>query len=554
MPPTSSLVATIAARGGERWAARRGERAARGGDRRPARDERARRRVIVALWLGAALVAGFTAWNHLEPFDEGLLLQAGLRIVDGQWPYADFAWAYGPGQPLAEALGFAVFGPSVLVWRVLWVASCATIAVLVWWLVRREAGPRWALAAWLAAATTAAQPMLANPVVPAMALALGALAAAVAARPALAGALVALTAFWRPDFGVFALLAVAAALFASPGRRAAGRAALVAAGGAALLYLPFAVAAGPGTLWRALVSSSWRDGEAWRLPFPLLYDGPLRIWPPGGLAHDAKDLLGYELPLAGALGLLAAAATLALRRDRRPAAGGLSVLALGGLAYLVSRSDEFHAPPLLLCLCALVPITVGGGRAARSRRAVGGGAAPSSRARVPAAVAVAAFTLIVAGGLANRLSALGGPEELVAVHLPGVPGIRVPPAEARALPPLVAFVQRHVPPGEPIYVAPRRADLVTSSAPIVHFLVRRPNVLHRDALLHARPAEQIAIVEALRRARPPAVVRWTSPASSRPEPNERGRPSGARVLDAYLAAAYRSAARFGDYEVLLPRP
>jgi hypothetical protein len=113
-------------------------------------------------------------------------------------------------------------------------------------------------------------------------------------------------------------------------------------------------------------------------------------------------------------------------------------------------------------------------------------------------------------------------------------------------------VQRLVLPGEPIYIAPRRSDLVTTTLPIIHFLVRRPNVLHRDALLQARPAEQRAIVAALRRTRPKVVVRWTDPASSHPEPNARGRPSGSRALDEYLAAAYTRRARVGDYEVLVP--
>jgi hypothetical protein len=508
--------------------------------------------MIAGLWLAALLIAGFTIRNHLEPFDEGLLLQAAQRIAGGEWPYAEFGWAYGPGQPLAVALGFEAFAPSVLVWRVLWAASCATIAVLVWWLVRHELGPGrrgWARVGWLAAAVTAAQPMLPNPMVPALALALGALAAAAAGRPALAGALIALTAFWRPDFGVLALIAV----LVVGDRRAATRAAAVAVAGVVALYTPFAVAAGPADLWRALVTSSLRGGEAWRLPFPLLYDGPLRLWPPGDLAHDAKDALGYELPLAGLIGLAAAITAVALRprrldgayrrqlvegsRVRRRATGGLVVLAVGGAAYLLSRADEFHAQPLLICLCALVPIA----------------AATGGVPRVPAAVAAAALALILAGGLANRLSALAGPEELVAVHLPGVPGIRVPPSEALALPRLVAYVQRVVPPGEPIYVAPRRSDLVTSTAPIVHFLVRRPNVLHHDALLQARPEEQAAIVAALERARPRAVVRWTDPASSRPEPNERGQRSGSRALDEHLAGAYRLAARFGAYDVLVPR-
>jgi hypothetical protein len=139
------------------------------------------------------------------------------------------------------------------------------------------------------------------------------------------------------------------------------------------------------------------------------------------------------------------------------------------------------------------------------------------------------------------------------VDLPGVPGIRVPPAEAEALPRMVAAVQRLTAPGEPIYVAPRRSDLVTFNDPLVHFLTRRPNVLREDTLLQARPAEQARIVAVLRRERP-VVVRWTDPLSSRPEPNERGRSSGVRLLDEHLASAYRREARFGAYDVLVPRP
>ena len=165
----------------------------------------------------------------------------------------------------------------------------------------------------------------------------------------------------------------------------------------------------------------------------------------------------------------------------------------------------------------------------------------------------AGLALIVLAGAANRLSALLLPPDLEPVHLAGVPGIRVPPAEAAALPRMVARVQELVPPGEPIYVAPRRSDLVTISDPLIHFLVRRPNVLSRDVSVQALPREQALTVAALRRARPKAVVRWTDPASSRPEPNRRGRPSGSRELDEYLASAYRLDARYGAYDVLVPR-
>ena len=185
-----------------------------------------------------------------------------------------------------------------------------------------------------------------------------------------------------------------------------------------------------------------------------------------------------------------------------------------------------------MILCALVPIAAAG----------------LERPLVPAV----ALGLILLAGMANRASALLLPPELEPVRLAGVPGIRVPPGEAAALPALVAAVQRQVPEGEPVYVAPRRSNLVTLTDPLLHFLVRRPNVLRRDALLQARPEEQERIVAALERERP-LVIRWLAPVSSRPEPNERGRPSGSRALDEYLESAYESDARYGPYEILVPR-
>ncbi len=48
-------------------------------------------------------------------------------------------------------------------------------------------------------------------------------------------------------------------------------------------------------------------------------------------------------------------------------------------------------------------------------------------------------------------------------------------------------------------------------------------------------------------------MRWLDPASAKPEPNRRGRPSGSTALDDYLDRAYVLKQRFGDYEVLVPR-
>lgn len=494
--------------------------------------------VPAGLWLAVALVSGFTAWRYLEGFDEGLLLQAATRMTDGQWPWRDFGWAYGPGQPLVVAGAFKLLGPSVLWWRLLRVIVDATTAVIVFALVRDRAGVRPALLAGAAAGLTAAQPVSANAANTALLFALAAVWLASRDRPAWAGVAAALALFWRPDLGVAAILAAAVT---SAGSRHAALRVVVAAGVAALaLYLPFLIAAGPRRVVEALALDATRDGAWWRLPFPPGYTGELRA---DHLAADLKDLLGWLLPYVAALGSIAAIAAGLRRRTATPADAGLAVLALACAVYWVSRADEFHAQLLMIVACLLLAIG-----AAEARGETG------SRGAATAATALlVALGLLVLGGAANRLSALLRPPDLVAIHLPGVPGIGVPPAEARALPPLVALVQRLVPSGEPIYVAPRRSDLVTTTVPIVHFLVRRPNVLHRDALLQARPAEQRAIVAALRRAHPKVVVRWTSPASSHPEPNARGRPSGSRALDTYLAAAYALRARFGDYDVLVAR-
>jgi hypothetical protein len=518
---------------------------------RPA-SGRARRATGVLLWLAAAVVSGFTMRRYLEPFDEGLLMQAASRILGGQWPYADFGWPYGPGQPGAVAALSWVFEPSVAWWRLLRVAADATAAVAVWALVRPAAGNRWALAAWLAAAVTVAQPTSANPFPVALALSLCAVLAGARGKPVAAGLLAALAAYWRPDIGAVAALAAVAALLAAPGGwRPALTAAAAAVLATALLYAPFAAEAGLASLWDELVGIAAGDGELWRLPFPIEYDGSLRGWPPSALAEDAKDVLGFYVPLLGlVLGVLVLVSF--VRRRPGPELVGVSVLAAGCLLYLLSRPDDLHAQPLIVCLCAAVPLAATG----RPRTERPAPAAPPPRPGAPPAlrtVLVAGLALIVLAGAANRLSALLLPPDLEPVDLAGVPGIRVPPAEAAALPRLVARVQERVPPGEPIYVAPRRSDLVTLSDPLIHFLVRRPNVLSRDVSVQALPREQALTVAALRRARPEAVVRWTDPASSRPEPNRRGRPSGSRALDEYLASAYRLDARYGAYDVLVPR-
>jgi hypothetical protein len=264
-------------------------------------------------------------------------------------------------------------------------------------------------------------------------------------------------------------------------------------------------------VWDALVVQAARDGEWWRLPFPAGFDG-----------SDPLDFLRWLLPYAALAALVPAAIA-----ARRPSLVGLLILALGAIAYFLSRADEEHAQTLLVLVAGI---------AALAR---------------PKPVLAAVLALLLLTGAANRTSALLRPPDLAALRIEGAGGTRVPPADADALPKLVAEVQRLVPPGEPIYVAPARSDLVPFNNPLLHFLTRRPNVLHRDFLLQAKPQEQRKIVSALEAAEPKVVIRWLEPPVR--EPNERGRSTADRTLDAYLSRAYRPDARFGAYLVLVAR-
>ena len=346
-------------------------------------------------------------------------MQAATRMADGQWPWRDFGWAYGPGEPLVVMPPARLFGPSLLWWRLLRVAADATAAVLVWALVRGAAGRAGRWPRWAAAAVTAAQPTSANPTGPALAFALAAVLLATRGRPGWAGAAGRRwPAFWRPDVGAIAALAAAATLLPGGGRegddarlrgaaparprgarraRRAGRSRRGARRrGPRVALLAVRVAAGPGRVWDALVVQATRDGAWWRLPFPPGFHGPV--------AAHVKDFLRVAGAVRGA-----ASCVVARRAGASGARAGLLVLGArrGGLLRLAGRLE--HAQALLVR------------RARRSRRSSG----RSSSARRVLGLADRS------SGAANRASALLRPPDLRAV-LDG--GVRVPPAEAAALP------------------------------------------------------------------------------------------------------------------------
>jgi hypothetical protein len=252
------------------------------------------------------------------------------------------------------------------------------------------------------------------------------------------------------------------------------------------------------------------------------------VWSP----HDLKDVVDYYQPLLLVIGMAVAAVATAMRRVWL----GLLAFGVGALSYLLSRTDEFHTQPLFVTLAVLLPAI-----------------AVWQRNRVLTIAAAAVFALMLAHGVANRASALIDPPTLSRVHVDSADGVEAPPPEARALERVVADVHQRVPPGEPIYVAPRRSDLVAYSNSILYVLAERDNAVRQDFGLLTGAPEQERIVSQLRAARPKVVVRWTDPLSSKAEPNLRGRPSGVHTLDDYLGSDYRLLERLYHYDVLVPR-
>jgi hypothetical protein len=493
----------------------------------------------VLLVLGGALSA-ITIRRGIGPHDEGLMLQAGSRIAHGQWPYRDFWTNYPPGQPLLLALLQLVFGPSLLAWRVLRVISNAIVALLAFRLANKRAGQPLALLAWLAVAGAMAFPTGPNPNPTAIGLALASILLA-EERPAIGGGLAGLAALFRIEIGIAAV--VGAMLAAVPGKRL--RTLLSALAVAVVCFAPFLIAA-PGALAHDLFGF-YSIQSLQRLPFPLGFDGPLR----------PSKLIEFYMPLilvlssvvwAVALGVrvrAAARSRAALRagigtspRPMQPGARALELapLAAVGLAYLLGRTDEFHLIPLSVALAIMLAT-----EAALARGAL----------RV---LLIVALTLITLHGLDRQAGQILHPPALAAVPGPAGGGVQTDVADAHALTALRAEIERLTRPGEPIFVADPRHDIVHVGNPLLYIILDRPNPTRYDVMqpgLVTTAAVQREIVASLEASNTRVVIRWLDPRAYAREHNGSDTSSHVFILDRYLAQHFRPVARYGVYHVLV---
>jgi hypothetical protein len=463
------------------------------------------------LLLAAALLSGFTIVRELAPHDEGLMLQAASRIADGQWPYRDFWWNYGPGQPVLLAIPTKLLGSSLLWWRILRVAIDAVVALLAYRLVRRAAPEPIALLAWLAVAGAMAWPSGPGPNPTALLLVSIALLAA-RRRPLAAAVLCGVAIAFRPEIGVAGALAVALL--------GGGWAALALSTGVAVAALaPFFVVA-PGDMLDDTVGFLGVQ-HLQRLPLPWSYAGGL----------DPNKLLERYFPLLLVAGTALWGAWALVRRPRW-ALAALPLLAVGVL-YLVGRPDEFHLVPLSVALAGALALAAAAERSGVWRIALG-----------------VALAVVALNGLERRAGQLLHPPPQAPVPSPVADGVHTSPEDAAALRALLPRIHALTPPGCPIFVAPPRFDKVTVGDPLLYVLAQRPNPTRYDVIqpgVATTAAVQREMIADLERARPRVLVRWLDPRAIADEPNGSSRSSGVTLLDDYLGEHYRPSARSGAY-------
>src|SRR5450755_3004856 len=69
--------------------------------------------------------------------DEGIYLDGGLRVLDGQIPYKDFFSLTGPGTFALEAASMRIFGATLTAGRMPVVFDIAILTACVFWLVSK---------------------------------------------------------------------------------------------------------------------------------------------------------------------------------------------------------------------------------------------------------------------------------------------------------------------------------------------------------------------------------------------------------------------------------
>ena len=165
-----------------------------------------------------------------------------------------------------------------------------------------------------------------------------------------------------------------------------------------------------------------------------------------------------------------------------------------------------------------------------------------------------ALSLIALHGLDRQAGQILHPPAMAAVPGAAGDGVQTDTADARSLAALEHAVARLTRPGEPIFVADPRHDVVHVGDPLLYIILDHPNPTRYDVmqpgLVTSAPVQR-EIVASLERSRTRVVIRWLDPRAYAPEHNGSDVSSHVFILDRYLAEHFRPVARFGVYQLLV---
>ncbi|HAJ37162.1 MAG TPA: hypothetical protein DCL15_15930 [Chloroflexi bacterium] len=533
------------------------------------------RGVVVATLLAGALLITLPIKFPINPYDEGLALVNGMRVLRGDAPFRDYWAIYPPGQSYVLAALFGVIGETVLVERVYDTMVRILLALVLYGIATQAlASWRWALAPYFVAATLlAAATFYGYAVFPALLFGFAALLSsfrflATGAQRWLVGAglLAGVTSFFRLDLAFYTAAALGVLLIlhwlllTDGGWGARTRqflfALLATAVPAALLAVLFysylgSVASVSLLVENLLVFPATTFRAVRHLPYPALLPDWSILAGDGGIDTRVDRMLGDYLRFYIPLLVYALCGGVLLWRGVRALSGGarvhqtdvmtaaLVVMGSGLFVQALSRYDEIHVLPASLVTVILITWLVRQISAARWQQPW---------------IAAPLVVLLLAPVLLYFYSPYSEVNDIVRTYPPQGCFSTLPRAGCVPTLPgqdeIVQILDRQAPSSAPLFAGLLRHDNVFANDVSIYFLAGRP-VATRYHELHpgvtTTQAVQEEMVAELAAAQPPWLVfiTWGNPN----EPNASRFSSGVTVLDDYIHAHYRRELTSGMYEL-----
>ena len=525
---------------------------------------------LLLFFVSAAVQVAALQRGLQNVYDEGLIVFAAQRVLDGDIPYRDFWSMYTLGQFYAVAALFWLFSPTILIEQLFSVVTRAAITTIVFLWARELRAGVYAYAAWLIVLLMfAGLGFHGFPLHQALLFSLIStyllLPAYDAPRPAwrlaASGFCAGLATLFRHDIGFYLLVAETLALGwtvfgagAQPRERRMARLAgmlLPLGAGVLVVVAPVAIfllATVPlHDIWFNLFYVPAVIYPAVRgFPFPEL-PSLLALWSGTMPIRVLSEAAGVYLPLVAApAALIYLAATRGAERSDARVRFGLLLLALFALIACTKgmvRVSTVHfvqsTVPAVVIACALFARV--GGSALR-------------RAAAAAATAVLSFSIVAVAArdtfilVSQNLDLVRTLRNETGLRL-GLPRICAPPPgmpRARCYVPngedaqVIALIQSRTQPGEPIYVGVRRHDRVFINNIMMYFLAERPSATKWHEVhpgIHTSAAVQLEMIEEFK-ARNVRLLVLSRGWEEVRENNGSSVSSGVTLLDDYIRANF----------------